>query len=68
MRFVVKATGRPGNVCWLTTANANGIRTIGIRKQADVFSNEADARMAIALMLGPFKRTGIVFSVESADG
>ena len=67
MPFVVKATGRTGNVCWLTAANAKGIRTIGIRKQADVFATDADARMAIALTAGPFKKTGMVFSVEVAD-
>jgi hypothetical protein len=68
MSFVVKATGRTGNVCWLTAANAQGIRTIGIRGQAAVFATEADARMAIALTAGPFKKTGMVFSIESADG
>jgi hypothetical protein len=65
--YVVKATGRTGNVCWLTAANAKGIRTIGIREQADVFTTEIDARMAIAVTAGPFKMTGIVFSVESAE-
>jgi hypothetical protein len=68
VRFIVKATGRTGNVCWLTAANAKGIRTTGIRRQADVFATEVDARVAIALTAGPFKRTGIVFSVETADG
>jgi hypothetical protein len=67
VNYIVKATGRTGNVCWLTAANAKGIRTIGIRKQADVFATQADARMAIALMLGPFQRTGIIFTVESAE-
>jgi hypothetical protein len=67
MPFVVKATGRTGNVCWLTAANAKGFRTIGIREQAHVFATEVDARVAIAVMAGPFKKTGIVFSVEVAD-
>ncbi len=68
MPFVVKATGRTGNVCWLTAANAKGIRTIGIRKQADVFATETDVRVAIAVTAGPLRSTGIIFSIESADG
>jgi hypothetical protein len=66
--FVVKATGRTGSICWLTAANAKGIRTLGIRKQADVFATEVDAHVAMALTAASFKRTGIVFSIESADG
>jgi hypothetical protein len=67
MPFVVKATGRTANVCWLTAANAKGIRTIGIREQADIFATEVDARVAIALTIAAFKRTGIVFTVEAPD-
>ena len=66
MNYVVKATGRTGNVCWLTAANAEGIRTIGIRAQADVFATQVDVRVALALTAGGFKKTGIVFTVEPA--
>lgn len=33
----------------MTAANTKRIRTIGIREQADVFTTEIDARMAIDL-------------------
>jgi hypothetical protein len=67
MPFVVKSTGRTGNVCWLTRPRADGIRTIGPRAMADTFTAELDARIAIALMPEVFTVAGTVFSVEVDD-
>jgi hypothetical protein len=68
MRFVVKATGRTGNVCWLTEPGLDGFRTISVRNKAGLFATETEARVAIATMPQPFDTAGIIFSVQSADG
>jgi len=67
MAYVVKSTGPTGNICWLTIARANGIRTIGPRSFADTFPTEVDARIAIAWMPQAFTTYGILFTVESSE-
>jgi hypothetical protein len=57
MPYVVKITGRTGNVTWLTRPNADGFRTLGIRAKADIFATEigcarCDCHDATALQRG----------------
>ena len=67
MPFVVKATIRDGNVCWLAPSKAFGLRALGPRERAEVFQTVRDAHAAIAAMLRVRNRADANFSVESAD-
>jgi hypothetical protein len=64
MPFVVKATIRDGNVCWLAPSKAFGLRTLGPREKAEVSQTVRDAHAA---MLRVRNRADANFSVESAD-
>jgi hypothetical protein len=66
MAFVVKATGRTGNVCWLSAANKDGFRTLATREDADVFPASREAHIAIAKLPRAFEEV-VTFSVKSAD-
>jgi hypothetical protein len=65
--FIVKITSPTGHKFWLTAPNVEGIRTLGIRDQAEVFTTEMNARVAIATMPQPFKQAGLVFSIEPSQ-
>jgi hypothetical protein len=67
MKFVVKATGIRGNVCWLSAAIKDGFRTLATREDASFFQTVVDARTAIAKLPSAFEDIGLSFSVESAE-
>jgi len=67
MGIVVKATGRMGNVTWLSPPDSNGFRSLVPRERAHVFPLEKDARAVIAKMPPTFEDAGIVFSTEPAE-
>ncbi len=67
MAFIVKATGRAGFVCWLSTANEAGFRPLAPRTMADVFLTVRDVRDAIAFLPRALEQVGWAFSIESAD-
>jgi hypothetical protein len=67
MLFVIKATGPTDEITWLTPANADQVRTLGPRSEAQVFHTRTDAALAIAQMPQPLKTAGVTFSVEFAD-
>ena len=67
MKFVVKATGIRGNVCWLSAANEAGFRTLATRVDAGVFLTVTEAHAAIAKLPRAFKNIWLIFSVECAD-
>jgi hypothetical protein len=62
MQFVIKLTHNTGAVCWLSALSEKGIRSLTIRKNADIFQNIEDANVAISKM--PAGVGGSVFSVE----
>jgi hypothetical protein len=67
MPFVVKLTGRSGAISWLSTPNVDGLRTLVVRKTAEVFQTYEDAHVAIRKMPLDIGKRGTIFSVESAD-
>ena len=67
MPFVVKLTGRSGAISWLSTPNVDGIRTLVVRKGAEVFKTYEDAHVAIRKMPLDTDRSGLIFWVKSAD-
>lgn len=67
MASVVKLTGRTGFVCWLSTPNAKGFRTLAPREHADVFQTIEDAQAAIAKLPRAFEDAGLLFSVEVTE-
>jgi hypothetical protein len=67
MVFVVKLTSPTGGVSWLSTPNVDGIRTLVVRKRAEVFQTYEDAHVAIRKMPLDTDKSGTIFSVESAD-
>jgi hypothetical protein len=67
MPFVVKATIRDVNICWLAPSKAWGARTLGPRERAEVFQTQREAHAAIAAMLRVRDRADANFSIESAD-
>jgi hypothetical protein len=50
-----------------TAPRADGIRTLGPRTMADVFTTEVDVRTATALMPQAFETSGIILTLEKAD-
>jgi hypothetical protein len=66
MVFVVKLTSPTGGVSWLSTPNVDGIRTLVVRKRAEVFQTYEDAHVAIRKMPLDTDKSGTIFSVESA--
>jgi hypothetical protein len=66
MQFVIKLTGSTGAVCWLSALGEKGIRSLTIRKNADIFQTIEDAHVAISKMPAAVAGGGLVFSVEVA--
>jgi hypothetical protein len=62
--FVVMATGRTGQVSWLSAASADGFRTLTTRELADAFQTVKDAHTAIAKLPRAFEDAGLIFSVR----
>jgi hypothetical protein len=67
LQFIVKSISPDGYVGWLTSPNANGLRTISMRAGAAIFSTHDKAVSAITHMSPAFEKAGVRFSIES-DG
>ncbi|HEV8066284.1 MAG TPA: hypothetical protein VGP76_01015 [Planctomycetaceae bacterium] len=65
-QFIVRATG-VHDTFWLSKPCVKGIRTIGAREHADVFSTALEASDAIDKMPQAFTRAGVRFSIELAS-
>ena len=63
MPYVVEATGRTGNVYWLSVPTEDGIYTLA-RSHPVVFETEEEASAAIANMPQAFAKAGILFTVS----
>jgi hypothetical protein len=66
-RCVVKATSPGGLEYWVCPAGAEGFRTFGARRAAEVFASRGDAHAAIDSLPGVLGQSGVAFTVESAD-
>ncbi len=66
MNCVVKATKQTEYPTWLSRPDTNGARSLVIRKKADVFPGQEEARLAIAAMPSTLADSGVIFSVESS--
>jgi hypothetical protein len=67
MPFAVKLTTRLGAVSWLSAPNADGLRTLAARENAELFPRYEDANLAIRKLPVGFKGVGRIFSIEPAD-
>jgi hypothetical protein len=67
LQFMIKAISPDGYAGWLTSPNANGLRTISMRASAAIFSTHEQAVLAITHMSPAFEKAGVRFSIES-DG
>ncbi len=65
-QFIVRATGVHG-MFWLSKPSVKGIRTLGRREHADVFSTALEASNAIDKIPHAFARAGVSFSIEPAS-
>ena len=68
MPYVVKVTGKSFSIAWLAPDAADeGSYTFGSRRDAVVYSTQADAQAAVVKASEAYGQTGMMFSVEFAD-
>jgi hypothetical protein len=65
MPFVIRASDRVGDVGWVLPVNARGLRTIGTRAEADVFTDQAEAKAVVQRMEKVFSILELEYSVEA---
>ncbi len=67
MRFVVKASNWVGAAGWIASVGKNGMRAVGTREHAKIFTNRDEAIRALSILSPHFTDAGIRFSVEPID-
>ncbi len=66
MPYVVKAVSMTGPVTWLRRS-ANGVRSMSIRQDAEIFESAEEAQAALDAMPAVFVRASISFRIEEID-
>ena len=69
MQFVVKASKRDwiGATGWIGSVRRNGLRALGTREQAQVFTSRDEAARAIDTLSRHFAASGVRFSIEPLE-
>jgi len=67
MRFVVKVSNWVGAAGWIASVGKNGVRAVGTRERAQIFTNRDEASRALAMLAPHFSPAGIRFFVEPID-
>jgi hypothetical protein len=69
MQFVVKASKRDwiGATGWIGSVGRNGMRALGTREQAQVFTTRDEAARAIDRLSRHFAASGVRFSIEPVE-
>jgi hypothetical protein len=69
MQFVVRATKRDwiGATGWIGSVGRNGLRAVGTREQAQVFTSRDEAARAIDTLSPHFATSGVRFSIEPVE-
>ena len=69
MQFVVKASKRDwiGAAGWIGSVGRNGMRALGTREQAQIFTTRDEAARAIDKLSRHFATSGVQFSIEPVE-
>lgn len=67
MQFVVKVGNSARDRGWIAAVGSNGLRALGPREQAEIFTSRDEAGAALAMLSPHFGASGIRFSVEPVD-
>lgn len=68
MPFVIRALDKVGDVGWVLPEDARGLRTLGTRADADIFSEESEADSVAHRLESVFSILELDYSVESIIG
>jgi len=65
--YVIKVADSEGRESWITPANSDGIRSLSVKSDAAVFSNQEQAQLAVNALRLVLTDLGTVFAIEPAE-